>query len=83
MRKVQPKSSLRLSSQDMRRLGYRVVDMIVQHYETLRDKPVTRVVDRSTLERLLREPIPETGTDFDALLGTGQNPGVLLYTGVR
>lgn len=68
MRKVQPRSSLRLSSQDMRKLGYRVVDMIVQHYETLRDKPVTRVVDRSTLERLLREPIPETGTDFDALL---------------
>ncbi len=52
----------------MRNLGYRVVDMIVEHYETLRDKPVTRVADRPTLELLLREPIPEMGTDFYTLL---------------
>ena len=46
-------SSLQLSSEEMRRLGYAVVDMLVEHERTLREKPVTRVVDwKSSREKL-------------------------------
>ncbi len=61
-------SKLQLSADEMRRLGYRVVDQIVEHFETLADKPVTRVTPRIELEAELREPLPEEPTPVDALL---------------
>lgn len=59
---------LSLSSEEMRALGYRVVDLIVEHFETLPGKPVTRRSDRASLEVRLREPCPEEGTDMLAVL---------------
>lgn len=56
-------NELRLSSEEMRALGYRVVDLIVEHVETLPGKPVTQRSDRASLEAILREPCPEEGTD--------------------
>jgi glutamate/tyrosine decarboxylase-like PLP-dependent enzyme len=44
----------------MRELGYRVVDSIIEHIETLRSQPVTVQRSRSELEAVLGE-IPEHG----------------------
>src|SRR5215467_5287032 len=59
---------LELTSEEMRSLGYRVVDQIVEHFETLANKPVMRVSPRAELEAELREPLPERPTPVDALL---------------
>ncbi|MFN2242971.1 MAG: pyridoxal phosphate-dependent decarboxylase family protein [Anaerolineae bacterium] len=59
---------LALSSEEMRELGYRVVDLIVEHFETLSEKPVTRRSDRASLEASLRQPCPEGGADPLAVL---------------
>jgi glutamate/tyrosine decarboxylase-like PLP-dependent enzyme len=59
---------LELTSEEMRSLGYRIVDQIVEHFETLANKPVTRVSPRVELEAELREPLPEGPTPVDTLL---------------
>jgi aromatic-L-amino-acid decarboxylase len=56
-------STLNLPREDMRALGYRVVDMLVEHFEELPEKPVTRKADRPTLETRLREALPEHGSN--------------------
>jgi glutamate/tyrosine decarboxylase-like PLP-dependent enzyme len=61
-------SKLELTSEEMRSLGYRIVDQIVEHFETLADKPVMRVSPRAELEAELREPLPEEPTPVAALL---------------
>jgi aromatic-L-amino-acid decarboxylase len=53
--------SLTLSPEEMRALGYRVVDILVDHLTALPGKPVTRKADRAGLEARLREPLPECG----------------------
>ncbi len=60
--------SLELSPEAMRSLGYRVVDLLVEHTTTLRDQHAGRTTDRATLENLLREPPPEEGRDPEAVL---------------
>ena len=59
----QSDGSLRLSTEEMRKLGYQVIDAIVEHYEDLPNKPVTRRADRPTLEERLRKPPPKEGSD--------------------
>ncbi|HKQ72718.1 MAG TPA: aminotransferase class V-fold PLP-dependent enzyme [Blastocatellia bacterium] len=59
---------LQLTRDEMRELGYRVVDQIVEHIEKLSDKPVTGVSPRVELEARLREPLPEEPTPVDSLL---------------
>ena len=56
-------STLNLSREDMRALGYRVIDMLVEHFQELPGKPVTRKADRPTLETRLREVPPEHGSN--------------------
>lgn len=53
--------SLGLPPEEMRALGYRVVDLIVEHFATLAQQPVTGRASRTELEARLREPIPELG----------------------
>jgi glutamate/tyrosine decarboxylase-like PLP-dependent enzyme len=67
MNKSNP-SKLQLSPEEMRQIGYRVVDQIVDHFENLGDKPVMRVSPRTELEARLREPLPEGPTPVDSLL---------------
>ena len=59
---------LDLSREEMRALGYRVVDVLVEHFEKLPDKPVTRKANRATLEARLREPLPEHGAHVSDVL---------------
>lgn len=61
-------SKIELSPEEMRRLGYRVIDEIVDHIETLREQPPIRLNTRATLEAKLREPIPEQPGEIDAAL---------------
>jgi len=59
---------LQLSPDQMRELGYRVVDQLVEHFSILADKPVMGVTSRVELEARLREPLPEHPADINALL---------------
>ena len=65
-----PNARLRLSPEAMRALGYRVIDMLVEHAETVADKPVAHAHKgaRPGLEARLREPLPEEATAPDAVL---------------
>ena len=61
-------NKLQLSEDEMRQLGYRVVDQIVEYYQTVADKPVMRLSPRTELEASLREPLPEQPADVNSLL---------------
>ncbi|HEY8022135.1 MAG TPA: pyridoxal-dependent decarboxylase [Thermoanaerobaculia bacterium] len=50
---------LELSTGEMRALGYRVVDFLVERSASHGEKPVAGWADRATLERALAEPPPE------------------------
>jgi len=54
---------LELTPAEMRTLGYQVVDLLVDHFDTVRDQPVTSHAPRRDLEQLLREPAPRHGSD--------------------
>ncbi len=60
--------ALELTEEEMRGLGYRVVDTLVEHFATLREKPVTRRAGRAEMEERLREPLPEEGMEAGAVL---------------
>ena len=62
--------TLSIDPQKMRQLGYRIVDMIVDHHHTLLHKPVASYADRSSLSHLLHEPPPELPCDPDKLIDT-------------
>ena len=59
---------LELSAGEMRALGYRVVDLIVEHFTRLAEIPVARKGTRGELEARLREPLPEQPSDPEAVL---------------
>jgi glutamate/tyrosine decarboxylase-like PLP-dependent enzyme len=59
---------LSLPPDEMRRLGYRVVDRIVDHLGELGELPPIRVGDAGALRAALGGPPPEAGGDPDAAL---------------
>ncbi|WP_287585693.1 pyridoxal-dependent decarboxylase [Candidatus Borrarchaeum sp.] len=59
---------LQLSKKQMKKLGYQTIDMIVKHFEELRNKPVTRKASRLDMEQTFREPIPDHGTNPEHIL---------------
>lgn len=61
-------SPLELDPETMRRLGYQVVDLLVDRLATLEGQPVRQTATREQLESRLREPAPELGRDFDELV---------------
>ena len=57
-----------LSETEMKKMGYRVVDMIVEHFQSLETKrPVTQAT-REAMDWLLQEPIPEYPTPIHDVL---------------
>ncbi len=60
--------SLQLTADEMRQIGYCVVDQLVEHFETLANKPVMLVTPRKELEPRLREPLPEQPAEINTLL---------------
>jgi glutamate/tyrosine decarboxylase-like PLP-dependent enzyme len=58
----------------MRALGYRVIDMLVEHHSTLGEKSATNYRHRDELEALLREAPPSAGSDpMDVLASVESN----------
>ena len=61
-------SRIELSREEMRALGYRVIDMLVEHFSTLKDQPVGAKAVPNEIYGKLAEPPPEHGTPCEALL---------------
>jgi aromatic-L-amino-acid/L-tryptophan decarboxylase len=59
---------LRLTADQMRELGYRAVDRIVEHLTTLDDQPVGSMPDRERLEKLFDHKAPDGESDPLAVL---------------
>jgi aromatic-L-amino-acid/L-tryptophan decarboxylase len=68
MDKTSANARLELTPEEMRALGYRVVDMLVEHFAQIREKQVTRKASREAMEERLREPAPQQGTDVGEVL---------------
>ena len=66
-------SKLQLSKEEMRTLGYRVVDLLVDHFAHEADDTLGAVPTREEMETRLREECPEEGTDPDAVLDQVEN----------
>ncbi|MCZ2074472.1 MAG: aminotransferase class I/II-fold pyridoxal phosphate-dependent enzyme [Bryobacterales bacterium] len=59
---------LQLDSEEMRAIGYRIIDLIVERHRTLPDQPATHKESPPELSRRLHEPLPECGCSMDAIL---------------
>jgi glutamate/tyrosine decarboxylase-like PLP-dependent enzyme len=59
---------LRLTTEEMRALGYRAVDEVIQHLTTLRDRPVGRPHERQVLEARFAGTIPAGPDSSQAVL---------------
>lgn len=59
---------LTLDPDEMRRLGYRVVDLVVEHLGSLDRQPPISVISRADARAALAEPAPDQGRDPDAVL---------------
>ena len=68
MRNANPRDQLKLSANDMREMGYRIIDMLVDYTGAQAQFPVTRALDHATFEEILDEPLPEEGTDWQDVL---------------
>ncbi len=60
-------STLQLSRQEMRALGEKVLNLILDHFEKLSEKTVTTSGGRTKLEKIFREPVPELPSSFEAV----------------
>lgn len=59
---------LTLSAQDMQRIAAQVCDLIVEHFVTVAESPVTRPSSLQSLNEGLQEPIPRNATPVPQLL---------------
>jgi aromatic-L-amino-acid decarboxylase len=61
---------LELSADVMRAIGYQVIDMLVDHYQSVAQKPVKAYTrsSRTELEARFCEPLPQQGMDIAALV---------------
>ena len=61
-------TELELSPERMRRLVQLAMDRLVAHVESLPRQPSADVTGAAALARSLREPLPEDGAEYEALL---------------
>ena len=62
------KQALEFSSEEMRALGYQVIDMLVDYYGSRASKPVAETLDYAALDAILLEPLPQRGMPWRAAL---------------
>ncbi|NNM07321.1 MAG: aminotransferase class V-fold PLP-dependent enzyme [Gemmatimonadetes bacterium] len=62
-------TGLELPPDEMRRLGYSIVDLLVDRWTNLRDGPAWQFSPRRELQPLLWGPPPEKGRDPDQVIG--------------
>jgi aromatic-L-amino-acid/L-tryptophan decarboxylase len=58
------------SSDEIRRIGHRVVDMIAEHLTTLPEKPVFRPFPPELVAKYLDSNVPESGQEADDILAS-------------
>ncbi|MCY4064250.1 MAG: aminotransferase class I/II-fold pyridoxal phosphate-dependent enzyme [Chloroflexi bacterium] len=68
MRSTNPRDQLKLDADEMREMGYRIIDMLVDYTGAQSQFPVTRALDHATFEEILTEPLPEAGADWRDVL---------------
>ena len=68
MRSANPRDQLKLSANEMREMGYRIIDMLVDYTGAQAQFPVTRALDHATFDEILEEPLPEDGSDWRDVL---------------
>jgi glutamate/tyrosine decarboxylase-like PLP-dependent enzyme len=71
--KPNPPAEWEWSADELRRVGHRTVEMIVDHLVGLRDQPVFRPFPRPLAEAYLNGPPPETGLAIEAILDKFDN----------
>jgi aromatic-L-amino-acid decarboxylase len=52
----------------MRQMGYRVIDLLVDYWQSLPDQPLGKRATRQEMEALLREPLPLHGSPFEEVI---------------
>ncbi len=68
MRSNNPRNQLKLDADEMRAMGYRIIDMLVDYTGAQSQFPVTRALDHATFDEILEEPLPEAGSDWRDVL---------------
>jgi len=68
MRSANPRDQIKLDAEEMREMGYRIIDMLVDYTGAQSQFPVTRALDHATFEEILQEPLPENGSDWRDVL---------------
>jgi len=68
MRSSNPRDQLKLGAEEMREMGYRIIDMLVDYTGAQAQFPVTRALDHATFDEILEEPLPEGGSDWRDIL---------------
>ena len=61
--KHSPNPTLQLSRREMKALGYQVINILVDHFDTLREKAVTCKASKPNLDKMFLRPFPDTGAD--------------------
>ncbi len=62
------RETLQLSSDEMRRFGYAVIDRLVDYYENRPERRVVGELDYAALDAILHEPLPKEGMPWPAVL---------------
>jgi len=75
-------ATLELSRDEMRAMGYQVVDILVEHFATLHDQPVRGWASRADLEARFREPAPDGPSDPAAVLARLERDMMPFFTRV-
>ncbi|MCY3833869.1 MAG: aminotransferase class I/II-fold pyridoxal phosphate-dependent enzyme [Chloroflexi bacterium] len=60
--------ALEFSGDEMRAMGYRVIDMLVDYYESRAERPVAEKLDFDALDAILAEPLPRAGRPWTEVL---------------
>ncbi len=59
-----------LSEDEMRQVGYQVIDLLVEHHLTLSEKPAGGHRTVAEMASVIEEPLPDQATSFDELIAT-------------
>lgn len=73
MKKIDKNKSLQVDPKEMRRLGYKVIDMLVDHFENLSQRPVCNRTTRDEMEAKLRTVLPEAAISSDEIFAQLQD----------
>ncbi len=66
------RQTLSFSREEMREIGYTVIDSLLDYYETLDQQRVAPKLDQAALDAILREPLPREPSDWRDVLAQFQ-----------